>query len=234
LLKKYIPTKANQWDESRSGFFEADTVAHCGSSLSGSFVYTVNTTDIATQWTETRAAWGKGQLGVFQAIKSIEDSLHFKILGFDSDNGNEFINRYLVAYFTKRKVQFTRSREYQKNDNAHIEQKNWTHIRQYLGYHRLDNPTIVPLINKLYSNNEWSLFFNFFVPSVKLISKVRIGSKVVKKHDSSQTPFQRLVQCNEIKPKVIKKLKTIFNSLNLFLLQKSIKEQITNILNLLG
>jgi len=159
--------------------------------------------------------------------------LHFKILGFDSDNGNEFINRYLVAYFTKRKVQFTRSREYQKNDNAHIEQKNWTHIRQYLGYHRLDNPTIVPLLNKLYSN-EWSLFFNFFVPSVKLISKVRIGSKVVKKHDSPQTPFQRLVQCNEIKPKVIKKLKIIFNSLNPFLLQKSIKEQITNILNLLG
>ncbi|OGU77259.1 MAG: hypothetical protein A2W11_02220 [Ignavibacteria bacterium RBG_16_35_7] len=153
LLKKQIPIKTNQWDESRPGFFEADTVAHCGSSLSGSFIYSVNTTDIATGWIATRAAWGKGQTGVFHALQSIEYSLPFKILGFDSDNGNEFLNRHLINYFTNRRqpVQFTRSREYQKNDNAHIKQKNWTHIRQYLGYHRLDNPAILPLLDNLYS-----------------------------------------------------------------------------------
>ena len=234
LLKKQIPIKTNQWDESRPGFFEADTVAHCGNSLSGSFIYSVNTTDIATGWIETRAAWGKGQTGVFKALCSIEHSLPFKILGFDSDNGNEFLNRHLIDYFTNRRqpVQFTRSREYQKNDNAHIEQKNWTHIRQYLGYHRLDNPAIVDLLDNLYSK-DWSLFFNFFVPSVKLISKVRMGSKLVKKHDSPKTPFQRLIQCKEIKPYRKKQLTAVFKSLDPFALQKSIKEQITNIFKLI-
>jgi len=234
LLKKQIPIKTNQWDETRPGFLEADTVAHCGGSLSGSFIYTVNTTDIATGWIETRAAWGKGQTGVFEALKDIELSLPFKILGFDSDNGNEFINHHLIKYFTKRKrpVQYTRSREYKKNDNAHIEQKNWTHIRQYLGYHRLDNPKMLPLINRLYSN-EWSLFFNFFVPSVKLISKHRDGSKNIKKHDPPKTPFQRLINSKTLKPKSMKELYDLFNSLNPFLLQKSIKDQITNILNLI-
>jgi hypothetical protein len=196
--------------------------------------YSVNTTDIATGWIKTRAAWGKGQTGVFKALCSIEHSLPFKILGFDSDNGNEFLNRHLINYFTHRRrpVQFTRSREYQKNDNAHIEQKNWTHIRQYLGYHRLDNPAILPLLDNLYSN-DWSLFLNFFVPSVKLTSKIRVGAKTIKKHDSPKTPFQRLTDCKEINPKVIKQLNALFKSLNPFSLQKSIKEQISNILRLI-
>lgn len=231
LLKKQVPIKTNQWDEFRPGFFEADTVAHCGGSLSGSFIYSVNLTDIATGWIQTRAVWGKGQSGVFEALKTIQSSLPFKILGFDSDNGNEFLNNYLVAYFTKHKVQFTRSREYHKNDNAHIEQKNWTHIRQYLGYHRFDNPQILPLLNKLYCN-EWHLFFNFFVPSAKLISKHREGSTTIKKHDSPKTPFQRLVDSREIKSNVKKQLYSVYNSLNPFFLQNSIKEQIVNILKL--
>lgn len=234
LLKKQIPIKTNQWDEFRPGFLEADTVAHCGSSLSGSFVYSVNVTDIATGWIETRATWGKGQTGVFNALKSVESSLPFKILGFDSDNGNEFLNRHLIKYFTHRRqpVQYTRSREYQKNDNAHIEQKNWTLIRQYLGYHRFDNPDILPLLNTLYCN-QWSLFFNFFVPSVKLIDKLRNGSKIIKKYSPPKTPFQRLLDSKKIKPIVKKQLSAVLNSLNPFLLQNSIKEQIANILKLL-
>jgi hypothetical protein len=232
LLKKHIPIKTNQWDESRPGFVEADTVAHCGSSVSGSFIYTVNLTDIATGWTEPRAAWGKGKTGVFDALKAIETSLPFKILGFDSDNGNEFLNNFLLSYLTKRKVQFTRSREYRKNDNAHIEQKNWTHIRQYLGYHRFDNPQILPLLNKLYAN-QWSLFFNFFLPSTKLIDKCRDGSRIIKKHDLPKTPFHRLLESQYIKSSTKKKLIKLYKTLNPFLLQKSIKEQITIILNLL-
>ena len=233
LLKKQIPIKTNQWDEFRPGFLEADTVAHCGSSLSGSFIYSVNVTDIATGWIETRPCWGKGQTGVFEALKSIQLSLPFKILGFDSDNGNEFLNRHLIKYFIDRRqpVQYTRSREYQKNDNAHIEQKNWTHIRQYLGYHRFNNPDILPLLNKLYCN-EWSLFFNFFVPSVKLISKQRNGSKIIKKHDSPKTPFQRLIDSKKIKTTLRKHLTVLLDSLNPFLLQQSIKKQITSILKL--
>jgi hypothetical protein len=232
LLKKHIPIKTNQWNESRPGFLEADTVAHCGSSLSGSFIYTVNLTDIATGWTESRAAWGKGKTGVFEAIKVIESSLPFKILGFDSDNGNEFLNAFLLAYLTKRKIQFTRSREYQKNDNAHIEQKNWTHIRQYLGYHRFDNPQILPLLNKLY-DNQWSLFFNFFLPNAKLINKRRDGSKIIKKHDLPKTPFYRLLESQYIKSSTKKRLIKLYKTLNPFLLQKSLKEQIKNILNLI-
>jgi hypothetical protein len=235
LLKKHIPIRTNQWDESIPGFLEADSVAHCGSSVAGQYCHSIQAIDISTQWTECRATWGKGEHGVFDALRSIEGVLPFKILGFDSDNGNEFLNRNLLKYFLNKKppVCFTRSREYQKNDNAHIEQKNWTNIRQYLGYHRFDNPKILPLLNKLYSN-EWSLFFNFFIPSVKLISKTRVGSKIVKVHDSPKTPFQRLLNSNYLKPTQKKKLIAKRDSLDPFLLQQSIKNQILNILKLVN
>ena len=141
LLRNQIPIQTNQWDESRPGFLEADTVAHCGDSLSGSFVYTIDTVDIATGWTEQRAIWGKGETAVLEQLKDIEKALPFPLLGFDSDNGSEFLNYHLFRHFTQRKqpVRFTRSRAYHKDDNAHIEQKNWTHVRQWLGYQRLDN-----------------------------------------------------------------------------------------------
>lgn len=233
LLKKQIPIKTNQWDESSPGFVEADTVAHCGSSVSGQYVNTIQIVDIYSGWSEARASWGKGERGVFEAFKSIEKSLHFKIIGFDSDNGNEFLNRNLLKYFLHKKppICFTRSREYQKNDNAHIEQKNWTNIRQYLGYERFDDPKITGLLNKLYAN-EWSLFFNFFLPSVKLIDKKRVGSKIIKKHDKPKTPYQRLMDSDKISNKTKKQLKSTFEEQNPFLLQRSIKKQVLDILSL--
>jgi len=184
LLKKQIPIKVNQWDESRPGFLEADTVAHCGDSLMGMFVYTIDFVDIATGWTEQRAVWGKGEAGVLEQIKDVESVLPFALLGFDSDNGSEFLNHHLFRHFTQRKqpVQFTRSRAYHKDDNAHIEQKNWTHVRQWLGYHRLDHPEVVPALNKLYTT-QWRLFHNFFSPSVKLIAKQRLACKTIKRYD---------------------------------------------------
>jgi hypothetical protein len=129
LLKKHIPIKTDQWDESRPGFLEADTVAHCGTSLSGMFAYTIDCVDIATGWSEQRAVWGKGETGVLEQIHHIKKSLPFALLGFDCDNGSEFLNHHLLRHFTQRKrpIQFTRSRPYHKDDNAHIEQKNWTH-----------------------------------------------------------------------------------------------------------
>jgi hypothetical protein len=125
--------------------------------------------------------------------------LPFPLLGFDSDNGGEFLNYHLLRHFTDRKqpVNFTRSRAYHKDDNAHIEQKNWTHVRQWFGYQRLDNPKVVPLMNNLY-RNEWRLFHNFFLPSVKLIEKERIGSTTIKKHDSPKTPYQRILESKYI------------------------------------
>jgi hypothetical protein len=123
LLKKHIPIKTDQWDENRPGFLEADTVAHCGESLAGMFAYTIDCVDIATGWTEQRAVWGKGEKGVLEQIENIENSLPFPLLGFDSDNGSEFLNHHLLRHLTTRKqpVQFTRSRPYHKDDNSHVE-----------------------------------------------------------------------------------------------------------------
>lgn len=232
LIKKQVPIKTNQWDESKPGFIEADTVAHCGGSVAGQFAYTVNTVDIATGWLESRAIWGKGQKGCYEAIRSIEKSLPFNILGFDSDNGSEFLNWHMLSYFTNRKrpVEYTRSRSYQKNDNAHIEGKNWTHIRQYLGYMRFENPIIVELMNDLYEN-EWSYYFNFFIPSVKLISKQRENGKTRKIHDKPKTPLQRLVESRILSRKEERRLKEIAGKINPFKLQEIIEMKIKNIVN---
>lgn len=231
LLKKQVPIKLNQWDESRPGFIEADTVAHCGSSIAGQFAYTLNIVDIATGWTEQRALWGKGQRGVFEALKSIRASLPFKVLGFDCDNGGELLNYMLLEYFTgqKQPIQYTRSREYKKNDNAHIEEKNWTHVRQFIGYQRFDKIQSVELLNDLYLS-EWRFYLNFFIPSFKLIEKKRIGAKIIKIFDSPLTPYQRLIKSPFIKLAVKNRLSKIFYSLDPFSLEKKLKNKIKNIL----
>jgi len=175
ILKKRIPIQTNQWDQSVPGFLEAVTVAHCGDSTQGQFVYTVNCVDIASGWTAQRAVWGRGERGVLLAIKHIEATLPFALKGFDclpaqaGDNDSEFLNWHLIRYLMDRPqpVQFTRSRAYYKNDNAHVENKNWTHIRQLIGYERFEQLELVELLNDLY-NSEWNDYFNFFIPSVKL------------------------------------------------------------------
>ena len=234
LLRKQIPLKMNQWDEFRPGFLEADTVAHCGESLSGMFAYTVDLVDIATGWTEQRAVWGKGETGVLEQIRDVESLLPFPILGFDSDNGSEFLNYHLLRHFTERKtpIQFTRSRAYHKDDNAHIEQKNWTHVRQWLGYQRLDHPDVVPLLNKLY-RSEWRLFHNFFCPSVKLISKKRIGSQTIKHHDIPKTPYQRIIESHLIDPAIKLTLTNQLAKLNPFLLRNQMEIKLKQVFSLL-
>jgi 5S rRNA maturation endonuclease (ribonuclease M5) len=153
LLRKHIPIKTNQWNESRPGLLEADTVAHGGDSTARMYVNTIDFVDIATGWTEQRTVWGKRDSGVLEQIKNIEKRLPFPILGFDCDNGGEFLNYHLLRHVTERKhpVQFTKSRAYHKDDNAHIEQKNRTHIRQWIGYDRVDNPKVVSALNNLYT-----------------------------------------------------------------------------------
>jgi hypothetical protein len=223
LLRKQIPLKTNQWDETRPGFLEADTVAHCGDSMAGLFVFTLDCVDIATGWTEQRAVWGKGETGVLEQIRNIEQSLPFPLLGFDSDNGSEFLNYHLLRHFSDRKkpVQFTRSRAYHKDDNAHVEQKNWTHVRQWLGYDRLDNPQVVPLLNDLYTQ-EWRLLHNFFLPSVKLLAKERIASKTIRRYDLPKTPFQRVLESPWLPAASKKQLADQFQSLNPFRLRRAI------------
>jgi hypothetical protein len=233
LLRKQIPIKTNQWDESRPGFLEADTVAHCGTSMAGMFAFTIDCVDIATGWTEQRAVWGKGETDVLTQIKDIEASLPFPLIGFDCDNGGEFLNYHLLRHFTKRKqpVQFTRSRAYHKDDNSHVEQKNWTHVRQWLGYHRFDNPEIVPLLNELYKT-EWRLFHNFFCPSVKLIEKQRIASKTMKRYDSPKTPYQRIMDSPDVDAHTKQKLSKLFKGLNPFHLRTAMEDKLKKIFSL--
>jgi hypothetical protein len=230
LLKKHIPIKTDQWDETRPGFLEADTVAHCGESMAGMFAFTIDCVDIATTWTEQRAVWGKGEKGVVEQIKAIENSLPFTLLGFDSDNGSEFLNYHLLRHFHHRKqpVQFTRSRPYHKDDNAHVEQKNWTHVRQWLGYQRLDNPDVISLMNKLYTS-EWRLYHNFFLPSVKLLEKKRIASKTIKRYDNPKTPYQRVMESTDISDKIKHSLKNQFEQLNPFRLRKAMEKNLAKI-----
>jgi hypothetical protein len=233
IIRQFIPIKTNQWDETKPGFVEADTVAHCGGSMAGDFIFTLDIVDIATGWTTQRAVWGKGETGVFSAMMDIERTLPFKIKGFDSDNGGEFLNWRLLKYFKERKrpVQFTRSREYNKNDNAHIEEKNWTVVRQYIGYERLDKKDILDMMNDLYTK-EFYCFINFFKPSVKLKSKIRIRSKIIKKYHPPKTPYHRLMESPEIPKKTKLILTSVFKKLNPFKLEKTISEKINRIMNL--
>jgi hypothetical protein len=179
---------------------------------------------------QKQAVWGKGEYGVLQVIASIEKSLPFRLRGFDSDNGSEFLNWRLLKYLTHRKrpVQYTRSREYHKDDNAHVEGKNWTHVRQYLGYRRFDHQEYASLFNDLYTS-EWRLFFNFFLPSMKLIDKQRIASRIIKKHDPPKTPFQRVLESPHVTTEIKLQLRQQYRSLSPFLLHQTIKQKITAI-----
>jgi|WetSurMetagenome_2_1015567.scaffolds.fasta_scaffold153638_1 hypothetical protein len=230
FLRNKIPINTGQWQESRPGFVEADTVAHCGTSTAGQFAYTLDCVDIATGWSEQRAVWAKLDDAVVTQMRSIEKALPFPLLGFDSDNGSEFLNHLLFRHFVDRKhpVQFTRSRAYRKNDNAHIEQKNWTHVRQWLGYDRLENPDVIPLLNELYTS-EWRLYHNFYCPSAKLLSKERIGSKNKKKHDKPKTPYQRVMESNAASEFAKNGLKKIFENTNPFMLRRGIERRLKRI-----
>jgi len=230
LLRRQIPIAVNQWDETRPGFLEADMVAHCGDTTAGMYISTLDLVDIATGWTEQRAVWGKGERGVLEQIADVESSLPFPLLGFDCDNGSEFLNYHLLRHFTERTkpVSFTRSRAYHKDDNAHIEQKNWTHVRQWLGYDRFDDPSLVDLLNDLY-RNEWRLFHNFFCPSVKLIAKERIGSKTIKRHDIPRTPYQRIMLSNHISESIKRSLTKELETLNPFMLRETMEAKLKKI-----
>jgi hypothetical protein len=235
LLRRQIPIAVNQWDETRPGFLEADMVAHCGDTTAGMYISTLDLVDIATGWTEQRAVWGKGERGVLEQIADVESSLPFPLLGFDCDNGSEFLNYHLLRHFTERTkpVSFTRSRAYHKDDNAHIEQKNWTHVRQWLGYDRFDDPSLVDLLNDLY-RNEWRLFHNFFCPSVKLIAKERIGSKTIKRHDIPRTPYQRIMLSNHISESIKRSLTKELETLNPFMLRETMEAKLKKIFSIIN
>ena len=192
-LKNSIPIKISHADVSEPGYIQADTVAHCGGSTEGDFVWSLTFTDIDSGWTQNGAVWNKGEHGVHQLLESIELTLPFGIKGFHSDNGGEFINHHLESYYRNRPnpVEMTRGRPGKKNDNPHVEQKNYTHVRLLLGWQRIDNPELIKEINEMYEAA--NLLTNFFCANRHMVHKERRGSRYYKRYDEALTPADRLL-----------------------------------------
>ena len=213
LLKKQIPIRTfAEWDEQRPGFVEIDLVAHDGGLAAGDYCQTLDLTDIATTWTETLAVRNKAQAWVFAALKEMRQKLPFSLLGIDSDNGSEFINKDLLEYCQKQKLSFTRSRPYRKNDNCFVEQKNYSVVRRAVGYARYDTEAQLYLLNELYATLR--LYTNFFQPTMKLKAKERVGSKVIKRYDRAQTPYQRVLAAAQVSEPEKERLRAKYKTLN--------------------
>lgn len=228
LLKHHIPVKTDRWDVTTPGFTEVDLVSHSGNSASGEFAHTLNVTDIHTTWTESRAVLGRGEEAVQRALNEIAGVLPFALLGVDSDNGSEFINWHLKNWCERKQIQLTRGRPYKKDDNAHIEQKNWTHVRKLLGWDRYDTHEAVAAINDLYGH-ELRLWLNLYLPSVKLLRKVRVGSKVRRVYDGPRTPFERVKTCPQADRERVARLEELRKSLDPFQLGKIIERKLARI-----
>jgi transposase InsO family protein len=228
LLKHHIPVKTDRWDVATPGFTEVDLVSHSGNSASGEFAHTLNVTDIHSTWTESRAVLGRGEEAVQRALNEIATTLPFALLGVDSDNGSEFINWHLKGWCEQKNIQLTRGRPYKKDDNAHIEQKNWTHVRKLLAWDRYDTHEAVAAMNDLYGG-ELRLWLNLFLPSVKLLKKVRVGSRVRRVYDAARTPFERVRECLQADPEKVAKLEELRKRLDPFQLSRIIERKLERI-----
>ena len=190
VLKGQIPIRTyTPWDEEAPGFVEIDLVAHCGTSSAGEYAYTLDAVDIATGWTECAAIANKSQLAVVAALQALRRHFPFPLRGIDSDNGSEFLNAHLVRYCATEHLTFTRCRAYHKNDQAHVEQKNWSVVRQLIGYDRYEDPAAVAQLNQIYSLLH--VYVNGYLPVMKLVGKERVGARVRKRYDTPRTPYRR-------------------------------------------
>jgi len=231
LLKHHIPLKTDHWDVTGPGFTELDLVAHCGDRADGEFAHSLNVADIHTTWVETRAVLGKSEHRVQEALDEIRRALPFRLQGIDSDNGSEFINDHLYRDCQAYAIQFTRGRPYKKDDNAHIEQKNWTHVRKLVGYLRYDTPAAVAALNALYGH-ELRLFQNLFLPSVKLVRKERVGARLRRRYDAPRTPLDRVQACPEVDPAAVASWVALRDQLDPFALSRAIDRKIERLVAL--
>lgn len=225
LLKHQVPIRLDRWDVSQPGFSEIDLVSHSGDCASGEFAHTLNVTDIHTTWTESVAILGKAQIRVLEGLEGIRRALPFELTGIDSDNGSEFLNDQLVRYCAREAIQFTRGRPYKKDDNAHIEQKNWTHVRKLMGWVRYDSEQVVAAMNRLY-RGDLRLLQNLFLPSVKLVRKERVGSRVRRRYEAPLTPLQRVLASKQVRPDVVARLSALRDCLDPFALSRSVDRQL--------
>lgn len=226
LLRQSIPVRGT-WEEQGAGWLEIDTVALCGGTLDDRHAWMLDAVDIRTDWTEVRALANRSQACTLAQFKDLEASLPFALRGVDSDNGGEFINHHFVAWLHHRQppVLFTRSRPYHKNDNAHVEQRNWTHVRQHFGYERYDNPAVVPLLNELCRGCLGRLH-NHFLPTHKLEKKKRReGKSPLRVYGDAQTPYARVLMAAEVSPETKAELRALHGQLNPFQLTREIERQ---------
>lgn len=222
LLKHQIPIRTfAEWDEQQPGFAEIDLVGHDGGMAAGEYCQTLDLTDVATTWTETIAVRNKAQARVFEGLQKVRKNLPFPLLGLDSDNGSEFINDELLRYCKNERISFTRSRPYRKNDSCFVEQKNYSIVRRAVGYARYDTDEQCQLLNELYSYLR--LYTNFFLPTMKLKSKERVGSRVKKKYDQALTPYQRVLQSRLVSKAKKERLRAKYAPLNPAALKRKIE-----------
>ncbi len=205
LLKQQVPVHTyTPWEEERAGFLEIDLVAHGGTTTAGHYLNTLVATDVATGWTECRAIWGKGQAAVVEALEQIRDRLPFPLLGLDSDNGSEFLNDHLLRWCRRQHLTFTRSRPYWKNDQAHVEQKNWSVVRKLVGYDRYESREALAALQAVYA--PLRLWTNHWQPTLKLIAKERDGARIRKRYDTARTPYRRVLTTVDLDPAARRRL----------------------------
>ena len=228
LLKKAIPVRTyTPWDEDRPGFLEIDLVAHCGESTEGQYINTLTCVDLSTGWIECLAVRQHTQQDVFEAIQTMSTQLPFRLLGLDSDNGGEFINDLLYRYCLAELITFTRSRPYRKNDQAHVEQKNWSVVRRLIGYDRFETEAEYLLLQSIYT--DLRLYANFFQPVLKLVAKDQVDKKVIKRYDTATTPFQRVLAAKEIPFETKARLTNLYVQLNPVQLRNSIDAKVAKL-----
>ncbi len=228
LLKKAIPVRTyTPWDEDHPGFLEIDLVAHCGETTEGQYINTLTCVDLSTGWIECLAVRQRTQQAVFEAIQTMRSQLPFLLLGLDSDNGGEFINDLLYRYCLSEKITFTRSRPYQKNDQAHVEQKNWSVVRRLIGYDRFETEAEFLLLQSIYA--DLRLYTNFFQPVLKLVSKQHIDKKLLKRYDQAATPFQRILASEDIPLQTKAHLTNLYVQLNPVRLRAAIDVKVANL-----
>lgn len=231
LLKQAIPVRTfADWDEARPGFVEMDLVAHCGDSTHGEYLHTLNVVDVATGWSECLILANRSQRQASVAIERLRGRLPFPLLGIDSDNDSAFINDNLYRYCQQEQITFTRSRPYKKNDQAYVEQKNWSVVRRLIGYDRYESPETLVLFEAIYQ--DLRLYVNFFQPVLKLIEKRRVGSKVRKRYDTARTPYQRVLEPPNVSEENKERLRQIYFTLNPVILRQRIDENLERLWNL--
>lgn len=227
LIKNRIPLKLLDGEVKIPGYTESDTVAHCGNSIAGEYINSLTVTDLLSGWTVNRAVWTKQADQMIKALGKVEEQLPFAWISSASDNGSEFLNESVIEFFCNRQapIHMIRRRAYKKNDNAHVEQKNWTHVRQLFGYERLDDVSLLPLMNEIYQAY-WGPLQNYFTPVLKLVSKERVGGRVVKKYDKPKTPFKRLMECSYVPESQKAKLRDNYSTKNPIYLKRELDKKL--------